>query len=80
MERDPATEKQIDLLVRLGEKPEIASAFSRQEADVEIKVRLDQPTLHQKLFLIRRWVPIDVVEAMSKSEASQMIGKIKGCS
>lgn len=72
----PATERQVALLVRLGMKPEIASTLSKNEACIEIKVRLDQPTLRQKLFLIRHWVPCDVVEAMSKSEASQMISNI----
>ena len=36
-----------------------------------------QPTIRQKLFLVRRWVPINVVEAMTKSEASQMIADIR---
>jgi hypothetical protein len=72
----PATEKQVALLVRLGMKPEIASTLSKNEACIEIKARLDQPTIRQKIFLLRRGVPVALIEIMTKEEARQMIGGI----
>jgi hypothetical protein len=71
-----ATEKQIALLIQLGVEPEIASSLSRSQAIIAIKDRLNQPTVRQKIFLIKHGVPSEVIERMTKEEAKLKIGVI----
>lgn len=70
-----ATEKQIDLLIKLGVLPEIASSLSQIEADFAIKDLVNQPSIRQKAFLVRRGYPIDQVKAMSKQQAAEVISQ-----
>lgn len=77
---NPATEKQVSLLVKLGVQPEIASSYSRNQAIIEIQFRLEQPTVRQKVFLMRRGVLAENIEKLTKEEAGQWISQILyGC-
>lgn len=72
---NPATEKQVAFLIKMGVHPETASSLSQIDADISIKDLMKQPTIHQKAFLVRRGYPIDQVKMMSKQEATEIISQ-----